>query len=97
MSYYGIEDDLNHPHYDIYHFSNKTFKGKYYNCQLTTLESELFKVKRKNHVPSFLVPDFYNDYLCSKNIGTLVPIIEHNKQDIISTVQIFGKLHELWG
>ena len=97
MNYYGIDYSFEQPHFDIFHFANRAFKGKIYNCQLTTLESELFKIKRKNHVPSFMVPNYYNAYLKSKNIGTLVPIIEHNKQDIISTVKLFGKLHELCG
>jgi len=64
---------------------------------LTSLENKIFNVVRKDHIPSFLVPDYYNAYLRTKNIGSLVPIIEHNKQDIISTVKIFGKIHELWG
>ena len=97
MSYYRINHDFDHPHFDISHFSKNAFKGKFNNQQLITLESELFKVKRKDHIPSFLIPDYYRQYLSSKNIGTLVPIIEHNKQDIISTIRIFGKLHELWG
>jgi len=97
MGYYNVTGSLGHPHFDMLHFSNRAFKGKYEDCKLITLENKLFRVTRKDHVPSFLVPDYYNSYLKSKNIGTLIPIIEHNKQDIISTVKIFGKLHELWG
>ncbi len=97
MAYYSIKENFNLLHFDSFHFSKRAFKDQVINFQLTTLENSLFDVKRKDHVPSFLVPCYYTAYLKTKNIGSLVPIIEHNKQDIISTVKIFGLLHELWG
>lgn len=97
LGYYSINGYLNQLHFDIYHFSKKAFQDKFNDFKLTTLENKIFNIERKDHVPSFLIPDYYNAYLKTKNIGSLVPIIEHNKQDIISTVRIYGKLHELWG
>lgn len=97
MSYYSIEGYFNHPHFDIYHFSKKAFQDKLTDFKLISLENIIFNVKRKDHIPSFLVPEYYNAYLETKNIGSLIPIIEHNKQDIISTVNIFGKINEIWG
>ena len=97
MGYYSIEGYFNHPHFDIYHFSKKAFQDKLTDFNLISIENIIFNVKRKDHIPSFLVPKYYKEYLKTKNIGFLVPIIEHNKQDIISTVNIFGKINEIWG
>jgi uncharacterized protein YprB with RNaseH-like and TPR domain len=97
MGYYSVNGYFKHPHFDIYHFSKRAFQDKFIDFKLTSLENKIFNVVRKDHIPSFLVPDYYNAYLRTKNIGSLVPIIEHNNQDIISTVKIFGKIHELWG
>lgn len=97
MDYYGINGNFEHPHFDIYHFSKRAFQDRFNDFKLTYLENKIFNIVRKDHIPSSLIPDYYKAYLKTKNIGSLIPIIEHNKQDIISTVKIFGKIHELWG
>jgi uncharacterized protein YprB with RNaseH-like and TPR domain len=39
-----------------------------------------------------MVPEFYETYLRSGNCGPLVPIVEHNRQDVISTARLFFHL-----
>jgi len=34
--------------------------------------------------------------LRTKNVGPLVPIVEHNKQDLLSLGSLFSKLFEEW-
>ncbi|MBN2541498.1 ribonuclease H-like domain-containing protein [bacterium] len=97
LAYYGIQGSLRIPHFDILHFSRRAWKGKFPDCSLSTLERYLFGIQRIDDVPGALVPDFYDEFVSTKNIGTLVPIVEHNKQDLISLARLFAKLHEEWG
>ena len=96
MAYYGVRAQLDLPHYDMLYFSRNAWRDRVPDCRLTTLEEYLFGVTREDDVPSELVPSFYETYLKSKNIGPLVPIIEHNRQDLITLVRIFSLLHEEW-
>ena len=94
MKYFNIKKDLQKPHFDMLHFSRRVWSDELPNCKLTTLENHLFGIERKDDIPSGLVPDFYKTYVKTQNIGPLVPIIEHNRQDIITLAMIFSKLHE---
>lgn len=95
LAYYGMKGDFERTHYDILHFSRRAWE-RVPNCRLTTLEKHLLGIERKDDVPSALVPEFYETYMSTKNIGPLIPIIEHNKQDLITLANIFSKLHEEW-
>lgn len=97
LAYYRMRGDLEKPHFDILHFSRRAWRERLPNCRFNTLEKYLLGIERKDDVPSALVPDFYETYLRSKNIGPLIRIIEHNKQDLVTLANIFSKLHEEWG
>jgi uncharacterized protein YprB with RNaseH-like and TPR domain len=94
MKYFGLKSNLNKPHFDLLHFSRRTWRDDLPNCKLTTIENHLFGIERKDDVPSGLVPDFYKTYHKTQNIGPLVPIIEHNRQDIVTLALIFSRLHD---
>ncbi|MGB9980530.1 ribonuclease H-like domain-containing protein [Methanobacterium sp.] len=94
MKYFGIKSNLDMPHFDLLHFSRRTWSDELPNCQLTTIENHLFGIEREDDVPSGLVPAFYKTYIKTQNIGPLVPIIEHNRQDIITLALIFSRLHD---
>ncbi|MCD5397028.1 MAG: ribonuclease H-like domain-containing protein [Candidatus Pacebacteria bacterium] len=96
LAYYRMKADLEIPHFDMRHFSRRAWREKIPNCKLSTLEKYLFGVERKDDVPGALVPDFYETYMRTRNIGPIIPIIEHNKQDLISIANVFSKLHEKW-
>ena len=97
LAYYRMKEDLEKPHFDVLHFSRRAWRERVPNFRLNTLEKYLLGIVREDDVPSALVPDFYETYMRSKNIGLLVPIIEHNKQDLVTLANIFSKLHEEWG
>jgi uncharacterized protein YprB with RNaseH-like and TPR domain len=94
MKYFDIKRNLDMPHFDLLHFSRRTWRDELPNCKLTTIENHLFGIEREDDVPSGLVPDFYKTYIKTQNIGPLVPIIEHNQQDIITLALIFSRLHD---
>lgn len=94
MSYFNFKNDIDHAHFDVLHYSRRQWSGELMNCQLQTLERHLFNIIRKDDIPSGMVPEFYQTYIKTGNAGPLIPIIEHNKQDIITVAMIFSRLHE---
>lgn len=96
LAYYGMRIDIDKPNFDLLHFSRRAWREKLPNYRLNTVEKYLLGIERKDDVPSALVPEFYATYLRTGNPGPLIPILEHNKQDLISLTHIFSKLWEEW-
>lgn len=95
LAFYGLTVLDEMPHFDLLHYTRRAWKDELENCKLNTIEDHL-GVEREIDLPSSLVPDFYDTYLKTGNPGPLVPIIEHNRQDLTSLVLIYNKLHEEW-
>jgi hypothetical protein len=89
---HSIEAWYNVPNFDILPISRVAWTNVP-DHRLGTLE-KLVGVEREEDMPSALVPDFYNTYLETGNVGPLVPIITHNRQDIVSLAALFSKLIE---
>ena len=94
LHHYSVNANLNNCHLDLLHFFRRIWGGLLPNCRLQTIEKHLFKMNRINDVPSSLVPEFYKTYLQTGNIGPLIPIVEHNQQDIITLALILSQLYE---
>lgn len=90
----GIESDLDLPHLDLMYFAKNLWKDTLPNCQLQTIEREIFGITRENDVPGQYIPGYYDTYLREDNIGPVVPIIEHNCQDIISLASFLERMYE---
>jgi uncharacterized protein YprB with RNaseH-like and TPR domain len=93
LAYYRMGGDLERPHFDVLHFSRRAWKGIADNFKLTTLERQ-FIGTRKDDVPSALVPEFYETYVRTNNIGPLISVVDHNKQDLIALTFLFSRLCE---
>ncbi|MFW9914042.1 MAG: ribonuclease H-like domain-containing protein [Candidatus Thorarchaeota archaeon] len=91
-AYYGHVQPSVGLHFDLFHFSRRAWKKKLKNAKLETIEREILKEKRTMDLPSKMVPRFYRAFLRDRNPGPLVPIINHNRQDLVSLVKIFNRL-----
>ena len=89
-----IECKLDLPHLDLMYFAKNLWKDTLPNCQLQTIEKEIFGIERQDDVPGQYIPGYYDTYLSQNNIGPIVPIIEHNAQDIISLASFLNKMYE---
>ncbi len=89
-----LDVNLNLPHLDLMYFAKNLWSDELPNCQLQTIEKEIFGIEREGDVPGQHIPDYYNTYLAEKNIGPIVPIIEHNRQDIVSLASFLEKMYE---
>jgi uncharacterized protein len=92
LAYYGMGALFGIPHFDVLHFSRRRWKDELPSLRLSALEKEVLGVHRDDDVPGQMVPEFYETYLRSGNCGPLVPIVEHNRQDVVSLARLFFRL-----
>lgn len=92
--YNRMDANMDLPHLDLMYFAKNLWKDVLPNCQLQTIEREIFGIERVDDVPGQYIPGYYDTYLAQKNIGPVVPIIEHNAQDIISLASFLEKMYE---
>lgn len=93
--YYRMDYNLDLPHLDLLYFARNLWKNSLPNFQLQTIEKHIFGVERSGDVPGQYIPGYYKTYLTEKNIGPIVPIIDHNRQDIISLASFLMKMYDL--
>lgn len=86
---YGEVSIISNPHYDLLHPSRRRFRDVLPDCRLMTLEQRLFGIRREQDVPSMMVPEFYEAFLTTGNPGPLIPVVEHNCQDLVSLARLF--------
>jgi hypothetical protein len=94
LGYYGMDIPASSriPHFDVLHFSRRRWKNQFPSFRLTALEREILHIHREDDIPGQMVPEFYETYLRTGNCGPLVPIVEHNRQDIVSLALLFFHL-----
>jgi uncharacterized protein YprB with RNaseH-like and TPR domain len=83
-AYYGMPARLDRPHFDLLPFSRRRWGGTLPDCRLSTLEHHVLGVSRELDIPGSLVPEFYEAFLRTGNCGPLVPIVDHNRQDLVT-------------
>ena len=91
--YNRIDANLDLAHLDLMYFAKSLWGKDLPNCQLQTIERELFGLERVGDVPSQYIPGYWDTYFEKDNIGPVVPIIEHNAQDIISLASFLDKMY----
>lgn len=92
LAYYGMGALTAIPHFDVLHFSRRRWKEELPSLRLSALEKEVLGVHRDDDIPGQMVPEFYETYLRSGNCGPLVPVVEHNRQDVVSLARLFFRL-----
>jgi uncharacterized protein len=97
LAYYGLtsQAQLDTPHFDVLHFARRALRGRLNNYRLETVEKYL-DINRGINIPGALVPEFYDSYQRTGNVGPLVAIVEHNKQDLVTLTQLFCSLYKEW-
>ena len=92
--YYDMPGELGNVHFDMLHFARRRFRDECPDARLTTIEKHIFGESRDDDVPGAMVPEFYDHYLSTGNPGPLVPIVEHNRRDIVTLARLFARLCE---
>lgn len=94
LNYHRINVDFDLAHLDLMYFAKYLWRDDLPNYQLQTIEKYKFGLERVDDVPGQYIPGYYNAYLGQKNIGPMIPIIEHNRQDIVSLADFLMKMYE---
>ncbi len=94
LNYYGLTSIIDKVHFDLLHFIRRVWRHMVPSCNLSTIEDYVLGLTRRDEVPGALVPEFYREYLETNNVGPLVAIINHNRQDVVSLAKLFSKLSE---
>lgn len=95
-AYYGLRFEPPDVHFDLLHFCRRAWRDELEGCSLKNIEQTILGVSRGTDLPGDLVPDFYYEYLRTGNAGFLRPIVDHNRQDVASLVNVFAALVEYW-
>ncbi len=81
-------------HADLLFHVRRRFAGLLPDAHLGTIEEKVLGVRRAHDLPSSLVPSFYSMYLETGNPAPLRPILDHNRQDIVSLALLLRTLLE---
>ncbi|WP_332448545.1 ribonuclease H-like domain-containing protein [Methanoculleus sp.] len=92
LAWHGIPAGPAVPHFDVLHFARRRWSGSLATCRLSTLETEVLGVSRESDVPGWMVPEFYDAYRRTGSPGPLLPVVEHNRQDLVSLARLFALL-----
>ncbi|WP_407379273.1 ribonuclease H-like domain-containing protein [Methanobrevibacter sp.] len=94
LNYHRLDVDFDLAHLDLMYFAKYLWGDELPDCKLQTIEKYKFGLERVDDVPGQYIPGYYNTYLSENNIGPMVPIIEHNRQDIVSLADFLAKMYE---
>lgn len=73
-----------YPHIDLVHPCRRIYKKHFESFNLSLLEAMIVGFERVDDVPSHLIPGIYFDYLQNRDDNLLLPILNHNRDDIVS-------------
>jgi len=91
-AYYSIPFDYAPIHIDLLHHARRAYRDRLSNAQLQTVEEGILGIERTEDLPSEAVPEYYEAYLRSGNPGPLVPIVNHNQQDVATLALLLSHL-----
>lgn len=88
-------DLYTYPNLDLLPAARRLWRGRYDNCSLGTLETEVLGLRRTAaDVPGFLIPQLYVDYLRTGDAREMQRVIYHNAEDVLSMVSLTAHILE---
>jgi hypothetical protein len=78
------------PHLDLLPASRRVWSACLPDCRLATLERDVLGLVREQDVPGFEIPSRYFSFLRHKNPAPLVPVFDHNRDDVLSLAALLG-------
>jgi hypothetical protein len=72
------------PHLDLLNVTRRVYKPRLGACNLANIEREVLGIARTHDVPGHLIPQIYFDFLRGLGRERLVPVFDHNVQDIVT-------------
>ena len=76
---------------DLLHVARRLWRYQLPRRDLGTLEREILGIERELDVPSHEIPDIYFRYLRTGDAGELVPVMAHNREDLVSMAALLAR------
>lgn len=83
----------NYSHLDFVHSCRRIYRRHFDSFNLSLLEKKVLGFERADDVPGHLIPRMYFDYLQNRDDELLLPILNHNRNDIVS---LYLLVQETW-
>jgi hypothetical protein len=80
-------------HVDLLSPARAIWKHRLPNCTLGTIERVVLGTRREVDAPGWMIPQIYFDYLRTRQIDALIPVLEHNRTDIVSLARLTAIVH----
>jgi uncharacterized protein YprB with RNaseH-like and TPR domain len=84
--------DLERPHLDLLTVCRRFFKPRIGSCSLSNVEMSVLGLRRTHDIDGGLIPTIYMDYVRGGRADRLVPVLDHNAQDVISMGALLAHL-----
>ncbi|MAG36320.1 MAG: hypothetical protein CL878_08760 [Dehalococcoidia bacterium] len=75
-------------HLDLLPPARRLWRESLPNCRLSSLEAAVLGVRRRDDVPSWLIPSIYLDFVRTQDARRLRPVFTHNRYDILTMVAL---------
>ena len=82
---------------DLLHVARRLWRYQLPRRDLGTLEREILGVERELDVPSHEIPDIYFRYLRTGDARELVPVVAHNRVDMVSMAALLARACDAFG
>ena len=82
---------------DLLHVARRLWRFQLPRRDLGTLEREILGVERELDVPSHEIPDIYFRYLRTGDARELVPVVAHNRTDMVSMAALLARACDAFG
>lgn len=92
LAYYGLANLERKMHIDLFHFIKRWYRDMLSHFSLTACSQELLSYRRKHDIPSYLVPYLFKQFLATKDKAFLLPILIHNRNDLILLLKLLNFL-----
>jgi len=71
-------------HFDVLHSARRLFRLRLETCRLVHIERTVLGFEREGDLPGEMIPYYYFDYVRTRDVMKLLPILHHNQMDIVT-------------
>lgn len=79
-------------HVDLLYPARRIWRRRLGRSNLATIEERVLGVVRERDVPGSEIPMRYFDFLRDRRVDLVAPVLDHNRQDVISMAQLAGQI-----
>lgn len=94
LAYYGLGGLPEPAHLDLLFFARRLWAENLGDCSLSHVEKKVLGRTRPLDIPSELVPLYYEAFLRTRQPRFALPILAHNREDILSVALLLVRILE---